>query len=401
MSKEHGLHVRAAEPVAPRRNSEVSRRLATNWPSDKSILDTAGTDSQAGHLFAAIASDDDPEIKDQHHGHRAGSGSTHLAQWHSSSRARLMGDDPYCGRTVLDYTDADTANDNQVGSINSHCAPETDWDEAETIVVASKASGLATSKRVHHHDDTVTDPDDFSIFTNPPAVTPSRSRRFALPDAPKDTDIAPVNWNDPDDEDSWSPEFSLVIALDGQWHALACRVCGANAPLGRINTGFFSGGDALLSHIKLSHPDSQMQEGLDELRACIDRTFDEADLEQLRKGKQPISGSIKEVRNRKRKNVLGSREPQAQPSSVLHQNTPVSGTILVKHGRSVSDSPLVRPAPETHREETANRVAGAALGYSGVMLTQHVPPMAQMMQLIVETAAGEVQQQRNMEGREW
>lgn len=96
------------------------------------------------------------------------------------------------------------------------------------------------------------------------------------------------NLVDPEDTAEFSGDFPLVVALDGKWHELECRLCHANAP--RTGTGFYQGVTSLKGHIKRAHAEEDTD--IETIKRCMVRTFDQADLEKLLVGKEPLSGPI-------------------------------------------------------------------------------------------------------------
>lgn len=159
----------------------------------------------------------------------------------------------------------------------------------------------------------------------------SQSRRHPMAD-PIEDPTPPSNHDNPQDEDSFSPDFSLVIYLGGKWHAFACHVCGANSP--QSHEGFFNGVPSLRLHMRGAH-----QLPLDDLSLCITRTFDDKDIKELEEGLHPTPGPIIVKKHVKTAQMVPVVHQNGSSASPALQNAASAGT---KHSRGVSDSPEVR-----------------------------------------------------------
>lgn len=190
-------------------------------------------------------------------------------------------------QTPLNGAGADYGDEHASDSTNDHENMEIPTEDVEAIAVPATTSARRNHSRTQHRQITA-DPKDAWTYR----AAPSQSRQIPLPFKPSCDYITPINYDEPNDGDSFSADFSLVIALDGRWHALHCLQCGANSPKSR-NTGLFNGELSLRAHMRIAHDLNSV-----DLRRCIHRSFDRADVQRLLQGLHPVSGPIEEVKYR-------------------------------------------------------------------------------------------------------
>lgn len=277
VNDDHGMHLRAATSVSERRTSRSS--LAVPQP----VLEDEAVVSAHTGMYSAGHDPFEPEANDQTQGEDGvPETDTALSVNIDATEAR---DEASSQRTEHDTHRARTFAPRTPGRRRTRfAAPPT------TLRLLAQGSPPSESG------------EDAWLFDPLPTVTPSRTRAVKIPNVPTCDPIPPTDYDDPVDVRSLSPQFSLVISLNGEWHEMACSVCGANAPQDRSSPGFFNGLESLRSHIRQSHGVQAA-----ELESLIVRTFDWDDVGRLLGGLHPLSGAIVQKRSEKKSRGSGGK----------------------------------------------------------------------------------------------
>lgn len=152
---------------------------------------------------------------------------------------------------------------------------------------------------------------------------------------------------DPEEGSFLSVKFPMVIKISGQWRALHCFKCKANA----LNNGkLYNGVSGLLSHILISHKDITKEDMSRDarLRRCWedkDQTFDAEDVALMRAGKMPASGQIVVV---PQENQVNKKEEESTAGKVKQR-----ATAKARLSEPAKPKPRQNPARLATRKTTA------------------------------------------------